>query len=468
MSVSNTAPSQEWIPLDPAAELYFVWERDGYPSTGWTAFSFRGSCDAASLQKALQTKLHLQPVFTSHLVVQTCGIRQTCFWKPTGEFCPLEVSDLRHLEKKPDDMDQWTQQTLAPYLQKYSHDLTSAFPIRFLLFLLPENSGLFVVAWHHSAMDGVGLYDFLREIFSEYHRLVTGCLPEWSSVAALHAQAGTVADIQPPRFGSVLKEACAQMIHYPVVRSAQLVSSSGTSSGRRMIRFVYDDPQVQKALRDRARRDGGTVSDLCLAAAKLALQEWNENHGRPPKIMHHMLAVNQRTRQAASRIANRPAQVAGILIPSGPEERKDPQTLLSHVIRYRRRLLDGGFDVAMQRLSNNTIRAGRILPVSVRYPVLRQLMDHRISFSLSNVGVVWPRIEKGRPTGQTAVYQIGHMEFLDVHTSLGNTRGNPLTMTMRTFRERLSLIFSVSLNRISEDDAQAFCKQIVNRMMNYL
>ncbi len=468
MFVKNAVPPQQLIPLDPTAEIFLVWERDGYPSTGWTAYHFQGSCDTAALQTALQTTLHLQPVFTSHLVVQTRGLLQACCWKPTNEPCPLEVSDLRHLEKKPDDMDQWAQQNLAPYLQKYRQDLTHTFPMRFLLFLFPENSGLFVVAWHHSAMDGGGLYDFLREMLSEYHRLVKGCLPEWSSVAAMHAQVGMVVDVQPPRWRPFLKETFAQMIHYPLLKSTQLISSPGASSGRKMIRYYYDDPRMQKALRDRARRDGGTVSDLCLAAAKLALQEWNENHGRPPEIMHHLLTVNQRTRQAASRIANQTAPITGILIPSRPEERKDPQALLRHVIRYRRRVLDEGFDVAMQRLSSMTIKAGRILPVNIRYQVLRPLMDYRISFSLSNVGVVWPRIENGKPTGQTAIYQIGDMEILDIHASIGNTDGNPLAMTLRTFRERLSFIFSVSLNRISEEDAQAFCKQVVTRVMSYL
>lgn len=456
------------IPLDSTSEMILVWERDGFPQMNWSAFSFKGSCDIAALQIALQNQLDLRPIFHSHLVVQTRGFFQTYQWRLVDEPCPLEVTDLRDMGKQPDDMEQWIQQTMTPFINRNQHDLAQAYPVRFLLLLLPDNVGFFVMVWHHAATDGGGLYDFLRDLFSEYHRLVTGKDAEWAHVSGLHAQAGKILEVRPPRRGYFFKEAIHQLIQYRAHGPAQMISSSSTSSGRNIIRYCFDDPLLQKALRERARHDGGTISDLCLAAAKLALQEWNEDRGKPPQVMNHWLAVNQRLRQAKMQTSTQSNPLIAVNIPSMPEDRKDPQALLRYVIDYRTRVLDGGFDVALHRLTKGLIQAGRIMPIRIRYPVLRLLMDHKISFLLSNIGVVWPRIENGKPTGETAIRHIGDMELLDVHTSVGATFNNPMGLIVRTFLGRLCFMFTVSRHRVSDADAQGFTRLVVDKVMRYL
>ena len=126
------------IPLNPSAELFLIWERDGFPSTGWTAFLFQGACDAAALEKALHNTLPLAPVFSSRLVISSRGLWQTLCWQPDDEFCPLSVTDLRHLKEKPNDMEEWIQQRMEPTLLRYRRDLMEDFPLRFFLFPLPE------------------------------------------------------------------------------------------------------------------------------------------------------------------------------------------------------------------------------------------------------------------------------------------------------------------------------------------
>ena len=466
--MENLHARNRCIPLDPTSETFLAWERDGFPQTDWTALSFKGSCDIAALQTALQNALRLRPVFQSHLVVQPSAFLQTYAWRIADVPCPLEVSDLRDTEKGPDDVEQWIQQRLAPTFQRNRHDLATAYPVRFILLLLPENFGFFVVVRHHAAIDGGGQFDFLRDLFGAYHRLVKGKDPEWAGVPGLHAQAGKIEAVRPPRWGSFFKEAITQIRKYPPHDAAQVISSPSASSGRTMIRYCFDDPVLQKALRERARRDGGTFSDLCIAAAKLALQEWNEGRGKPPQVMHHWLAVNQRLRQARAQTGTQNNPLIAVDIPSLPADREDPQALLRHVINHRVRLLDGGYDVALQRLANGMMRATRILPISIRYPVVRLFMDHKLSFFLSNFGVIWPRIENGKPTGETAIRCIGDMELVDVHSSIGTTFNNPIALILRTFLGRLCFRFAIGRHRISDGDAQAFTRLVVDKVMNYL
>ena len=466
--MENLHTGHRFVPLDPTSEIILTWERDGFPQTDWDAFSFHGSCDTAAMQTAIQKTLSLRPVLQSHLVAQTRTFLQTYQWRIADDPCPLEVTDLRDREKQPDDMDQWIQQTLTPTFNQNRQNLATAYPVRFILLLLPEQHGFFVVVWHHAAIDGGGLFDFVRDLFSEYHRLVKGKDPEWASVAGLHAQAGKIAEVRPPRWGSFFKEALTQLIRYSVHDPAQVISSPSASSGRNMIRYYFDDPVLQKALRERARRDGGTLSDLCLAAAKLALQEWDEDRGKPPQVMHHWLAVNQRLRQARTQTSTQNNPLIAIDIPSLPADRKDAQALLRHVINHRARMLAGGFDVALHRLTIGMMRAGRIMPISIRYPALRLIMDHKLSFFLSNVGVIWPRIETGKPTGETAIRYVGDMELLDIQSSTGSTFNNPIGLILWTFQGRLRFTFTIGRHRISDGDAQAFTRLVVDKVMSYL
>lgn len=465
----NRSPDiQREIPLDSTSEIILVWERDGFPQTDWTAFSFEGTCEAGAMERALQNTLYLRPAFHSRLVVRSRRFFQTCMWQPAPDLCPLEVSDFRHLEKKPADPEGWIQKTMLPHIQRYRKDLTQAFPVRFFLFLLPENSGFFAIAWHHAATDGGGLYQYLRDLFAEYHRLVTGKNAEWTRVSGIHAQAGNLEDIRPPDWKKFFMQATPQLIQFGLTKPAQMISSPEPLPGRNMIRHVCDDPILQKALRERARKDGGTLSDLCLAAAKLVLQEWNTQRGKPPGLMHHWMAVNQRLRQTQSLTAVQNNPLIAINIPSLPPNRQDPQTLLRHVIDRRTMILREGFDVSVQHITHNMLKAGRIIPIPLRYRLLRLIMDHPMSFFLSNIGVVWPRMENGRPTGETAIRHVGNMEILDVHTSIGATYNNPMALFLRTFQGRLSFVFAVNRHRISDADAKAFSGRIVDRVMAYL
>lgn len=457
-----------FIPLDSTSEIIRTWERDGFPQTDWTAFSFQGSCDIPAFEAALKKTLPVRPFFQSHLIVRSRFLLQSCYWQPMEEPCQLEVNDLRHMEKRPADIEQWLQETLSPALNRMAVDLAQVYPVRFLLILLPESSGVFAIVWHHTATDGGGLYDFLRTLFAEYHRLITGSNPDWADVAGLHAQAGNVSEIRPPRWNNFFREAITQIVKYPPHKTAQPASSPSHSRGRKIIRHYFDDPVLQKALRERARQDGGTVSDLCIAAAKLALQDWNESRGKPSEVMYHGLAVNQRLRQPVSLTAVQTNPLIAIGIPSRPEDRKDPQTLLHYVVHHRRRMLDTGYDVALHRLTQGMMRYARLLPISMRYPALRLVMDHPISFFLSNVGIVWPRIENGKPTGETAIRQIGAMELLDVHTSIGTTFNNPIGLILRTFMGRLCFTFTIGRHRITDEDALAFTRLVIDKVIRYL
>lgn len=453
--------------LDPPSEGIFIWERQGVPQTDYGCFSFRGPCDVAALNMALIQAQVDRPHFHAHLISTDIGFRKVLAWVQREEPVRLEVRDFQHLSAPPADMESWVHQQLAGEISRLLR-LDREYPVRLILLRLPEDRCCLAIVFHHVVTDGGGVYDFLRDAFRVYHRLVTGRIPPWAEVAGLHAQAGAMQAIAPLSNGRFFRQVLRESRRFPPWRVAQIASAPDPSPGRNMVRYVFEDLAWQKALRARAKRTGGTVSDLVQAAAKLALQEWNQDRHVPQKVFAHGLAVNQRLRRPPEQIAGQGNPMSGILVPSLPEHRRDPDELLRYVIAERRRRLAEGHDIKFADFTHRLHVLGRLLPVPVRHRLLRGLLDLKLSFFLTNLGVVWPRMENGRPTGETEIRQVGDMELVDVHSSVGTTPNNPQALILRTFLNRFYMLFAFGRHRINDRDAAAFSKLVVQKVTDYL
>lgn len=462
----GTEPSPEI--LDPPSEGMFIWEREGLPQTDYGCFSWRGPCDEAALAEALVQAQAVRPHFHAHLIATRIGYRRVLAWVQREAPVRLEVRDFTHLPALPVDLEHWVHEQLAGEIDHLMR-LDREYPVRLILLRLPENHGCLAMVFHHVVTDGGGLYDFLRDAFRVYHRLVTGREPSWAAVAGLHAQAGPVTPVLPQSGWSFFRRLLADIRRYPPWRIAQLASRPDSLSGRNMVRYVFDDPALQQALRARAKRAGGTVSDLMQAAGKLALHEWNRERNAPADVFANGLAVNLRLRLPPAEVAALGGNpMSGIYVPSLPEHRRDPERLLAYVIAERLRRMAEGQDINLVRTFRRLHLAGRFLPVALRHRLLKPLMDTRLSFFLTNLGVVWPRMENGRPTGETAVREIGDLELLDVHSSVGTTPNNSQALILRTFLNRFYMLFTFGRHRINDVDAAAFSKLVVQKVMTYL
>ena len=205
-----------------------------------------------------------------------------------------------------------------------------------------------------------------------------------------------------------------------------------------------------------------------MAASKLALDEFNSSRGTPPDVLYHCMAVNQRLRRPPSELAGQGNPVSVIGIPSNREDRKDPQALLRHVVACKQRKLAQGRDVVLGRVARDIMLASRVVPLSLRHRFLRAVAETKISFYVTNLGVVWPRIENGRPTGETIIRSVGGMDLLDIHTSVGTGKKNANAMFLRTFLDRLYLVFFVGRHKVEDRDADEFSALVVRKLLGYL
>jgi len=455
------------VPLDLPSETIFAWEQEGFPQTDYASFSMRGPCDAQALREALWQCQDQRPFFHANLIPTRIGLWQVLAWHERDARVELEVRDFTGLEAVPEDMESWIHGQMAGEID-HVLDLRANFPVRFILYRLPREHHVLVFFFHHVAIDGGGMYDFLREVFRVYHRAVEGAQPEWADAAGIHSQSGGAGAVSAISTWRALGRALAEGRRYPMHRAVQIAGESSDLRGRNMVRHIVEDPDLQRALRDRARRDGGSITDLFLAASKLAIEQWNLSRNALAGIMYHGLAVNQRLRQDRARTKAQGNPMSGISIPSDPADRRDPEALLRHVIERRKELIEQGFDIALSRIVHGIQRAGRVIPLSARYRWLRVILDAKSTFFVTNVGVVWPRIEGGRPTGETLIRRVGQMELLDVHASVGSTKNNFAALILRTFLGRLYVVLSLGRHRISDEDAKEFSKLVFDKAMDYL
>lgn len=466
MDSRQSIPSAPQI-LDLPSESIFAWEHEGYPQTDYAGFLFQGRCDPEALNRALIGAQAMRPNFHANL----CRVRRGPFsvlaWVPRDEPVGLEVRDFTDLEKLPEDTESWLHERMAGEID-HLQDLTQEYPVRHILYLLPDRHGILVFYFHHVATDGGGVYDFLKEAFRIYHKSVTGADPLWAEVAGLHAQAGAVRTITAPSGWKFFRESMAEWRVYPIHKVVQIASSPDPRPGRNIVRTIIKDKKLQAAMRDRARREGGTLSDLLLASSKLALEQWNLEHGAPAQTMNHGLAVNQRLRRALTETEGQGNPMSAISIPSNPQERRDPVELLRYVVQTRKRKLAEGHDLALAAFVRKVLTVGRLLPFAVRYRWLRLILDRPISFFVTNLGVVWPVIENGRPTGETAVRQVGEMNLLDIHACVGSTETNPVGLIARTFLSRLYLVLVVGRHKINDQDAADFSRLLMRKITDYL
>ena len=83
------------------------------------------------------------------------------------------------------------------------------------------------------------------------------------------------------------------------------------------------------------------------------------------------------------------------------------------------------------------------------------------TFVLSNIGVMWPRVVNGRPTGESALTRAGDLEVDDVHSCPSGAPYIGLTVIARTLGGKLFVNFSFDRCHFATDEATELADRII-------
>jgi len=300
--------------------------------------------------------------------------------------------------------------------------------------------------------------------------LVKGEPPDWGDslgMAALKREGGL---IKPMSALAFTKE---QLMDLWVRNRKSLVSNVATEEirnyrkvkGRHSIRAVIDDQEVVKGLLARVKSNNATLNDLVFAVARQTITKWNQERDVGTDRFRFMLITSLKGR--AKLPQNAGAGLAALNMMAINNGGDDLDTLTGYFRDQRVYQLGKGVDIQFYNTTCNIIKALRVFPLKTRLKLAGAIgQTIPCTFYISNLGIVWPKIEDGKPTGDSAVLGAGDLIIDDFHSSASIARTLGLGLTIRTHNRRLYLNFVADRFRFHYDEMKKLVDQIAANLIN--
>jgi len=450
-----------WIPLHEASEPFILYETPHYRKTEYDCIRLKGDPDLDRLMLAVSRAIAGFPVFRSLLRERKMDGRYLLFWEQVRHReTEIRLADLRSSveEGLP------AREAISGHLRQRllrGTDLERERPIEIYLFRTAANEYYLTSVWHHAATDGVTMFEFYKRVLAHYDRLFTASQPDWVKAtfapsSVVEKQAGKLHGYTKARFlreslGSAVKEA-----RRPPARLAQKEKRIHPNRIN-LIRRI--DPEEMKRLRKTSKRLGCSVGDLLLAVSAVAVERWVEKEGASADLVSVWTVTNLRDRLGVGPLAAN--QSSAVMIYTDPEDRRDLARLVSMVTAERKRQLAEGCDIANFLALIHLIRFWRRFPLRMRRGPVRRILERPCSFVVSNLGLLWPEMKDGRPTGRSFLERAGNLEVMGVDYDFSILRHIGCGFVVHTFRGWLQFNFGILTDLMDRGEAESFLDSYV-------
>ncbi len=343
-------------------------------------------------------------------------------------------------------------------------DLFSELPAELHLIRVSEKHHVLCTFIHHAAGDVGNIMEFGQKLLATYHELVVGQPPEWASRGlSLSSSGKKPAKHKQATWRGMLRNAVRTLTGF--LKTPALPSGAGDTRDRNQhqIKRVLSEEESQILVRLSEGTQASLV-DYLTAASHLAIDEWNRRRDIAPGTLTTSLTVNMRGRY---KNLDNPNNSALLFLRSLPYERTDPdefnRVLSTQRLRHFRSRTDYRYYESLESFNNIL----RILPFPARRRLASHILNkHKVSIAITLLGVLWPELRNGKPTGDTFLKVSGDLEVTEVH-GLGyklasNTR---LLLVVYLFRNRLNLIMGASASLFSRQEAEGFMDLIVDNLL---
>lgn len=462
---------KQMVPVDPFSEYAMLCEDDDYPKTDFTQFQFRGKIDHGAMAKAYEEAVLEVPIFHSHMIHGKNGIFFQPYWVPNFEQKNrLIIEDCRHMAKKPFDPMAFSTQFYEMHTRRRI-DLAREFPFQGYLIQFEDDGYIFSVRYHHSCLDPAKFFVVFNKMLSRYHEMVKGQLPEWANYDGMKGLARSDKVIQSIPLSKYMYYQFEDIyFKYPKKKVAHIFSEKildyHQEKGRHSLRAVIDDPKLLEGITSRVKRHHATVNDLLMACGRKVITHWNREHDVPHEAVRLMLVSSLKGRRDKKIMESGAAIGALGFVSDGHGDL--PLDSLIEIFRDKRiEMLNNGYDIQLNYLINKFISAYRIFPYPMRRKIsLSMVQNTPITFYVSNVGIMWPKFENGRPTMGSVVVKVGDFVIEDIHSSASITQFMGMGLTTRTHNNRFYMNFVCDRYRFREHEAIEIRDRIVSEFIN--
>ncbi len=325
-----------------------------------------------------------------------------------------------------------------------------------------------VAGWlmHHVAGDAATGTDVGQQTLYEYHRIRTGETPGW--LQEYYSISGSRKRRVTPKkltLKNLLED--VQQTFENLFRKASLPTGSGLEKEKSQhhIKRILTAEETE-LLYKAGKNHGVSFVDLLVVSANDSIDQWNQARGSNPGLLTTSMTVNMRGRFSGTDSMNSSSL---IFFKSWPSDRKDTKTFLRKVALSRIRHFRNQTDLKLFKNIKMMNDLFRIFPFRIRRRIISHLVNrHQFSIATTVLGVVWPKIQKGRPTSESALTKIGDLDVLEVfgapHKMLSKT---PLLLVIYLYRNRLNLVLTSSACLFTREESEHFLDLIMKNLTVY-
>lgn len=440
-------------PMHIAAEFGLAVENDGYPKTDYSNLQLRGNLDTQAFVEAFNEVIPNMPITRSLLEQRREGMQFKLYWVPQDDRpAQIHVEDCRHRVKHPLNAIEF----MAEYHQERVYrrlDLFKEPPLQFFLVQLTDEIHMLSMIYHHIAVDAGSAYVHIKDILARYHEKVTGEMPYWKDARSITSALSEVTEVKSLSATAFLKEQAQDLFLSSQARVSQVATKQiGIQKGRYCYRYIFDDPRFMEGVKIFARRNNATFGDILAASMTRSISKWDRDKGSQKDQIRSLLAVNIRNRVPS--LAGENVALSGLMVKLTSPNRMDLDQVVQVYRDHRIDQLNRGVDIAYYKMLHTVAKSMQWMPLRVRRRVAGSLFSLPITYIMSNMGVMWPEVVKGKSTGQSLFTRAGGIEIDDVHSSPSLTKDVGMGMQCRTLGNRFFLNFVYDRFRFSKEESQ--------------
>ncbi len=366
---------------------------------------------------------------------------------------PVFVADLSTTDPTLPTIDR-VMDHLRPRLDR-EWDLRKEVASEFHFIRVSKDHHVLAVVLHHVAADAGITSEFIRELFLEYHEIITEEKPPWAFApypfSTSRKRFVRKREKSRQRFFPELWHALGNLMKQSVIPVG-----SGDPQDRRQYQIKrLLSVEESATIWDRRSTGSRSLVDVLTAAVNLSIDEWNRERGVGEGSLTTVVTVNMKGR---FRGMDTPNNSALLIFNSQPDQREGPAEFLRFIARERARQFRNQMDFKFFRDVSRMNVCVSYLPYHLRRRAVHLLTNrHRYSATITLLGVIWPATENGKLTTDSSLTGTGHLAIMEVHgigyKLLSRT---PLVFVAYVFRKQLNVVLAASASVFTRWEAESF------------
>ncbi len=448
--------------LGPFSEMLAISTYKNTKNIIITALDLRGPMDVHAFEAAVTRGAADNPQMVTRLKKQTKGLaRYLARERDPHLRIPLKVVDAAEEHSAENRFDTYIRVFTPEFDEPW--DLFNEAPVRILCVRFGQSHSLVGIVYHHSIADAAKASEFSRELFANYHELLTGEVPPWRlTPSTMSTNRKRMVKLRRHEGEHYLKDA-AQAIRDMRERFT-LPTGSGRpgDTSRHHVKKTLTVEQTERLTQFLLQRNV-SLMDFLVTGSNLIIDEWNSERGIAPGLLSTTVTVNMTGRyEGFGRLNN-----SGLIIfKSAPQERKNIEAFRRSVALDRIRQFRNQMDFKFYRDVFRLVTLLRPAPFRLKRKISHFVLNrHKYSMSITLLGVMWPEVKSGDLAGSGALTTIGHHDVLDVigvgYKLLSET---PLLLINYFFNKTTSFVLIAAGHTFTEEETRAFLHLLIERL----